>query len=259
MSENLEFKITKLILEHSMKDLIEFADSDVIIVGAGPSGMTAAKYLADKKLKVLVLERKLSFGGGIGGGGNLMHKIVIKSDALKIIKDFEIEYKKTEFEDLYTLDASELISKLATGAINSGAKILFGYSVEDLIVREKPLRVSGVVVKWSAIDLAQLHVDPIFFTGKAILDATGHDAELIKILAKKNPSFAINVKNESSAHAELGEKQVVEFSGKVCDGLYAAGMSVATLHGLYRMGPIFSGMLISGKKVAELISKELGK
>lgn len=48
-------------------------------------------------------------------------------------------------------------------------------------------------------------------------------------------------------------------TGKVVEGLYVAGMAVATLKHLYRMGPIFSGMLLSGKKVAEEILKTLSK
>jgi len=50
---------------------------------------------------------------------------------------------------------------------------------------------------------------------------------------------------------------VVKHTGEVIPGLYVAGMSVAALQGLPRMGPIFSSMLLSGKKVAEEIIKKL--
>ena len=49
-----------------------------------------------------------------------------------------------------------------------------------------------------------------------------------------------------------GEKQVVEYTGEICPGLYAAGMSVSALKGTPRMGPIFGGMLLSGRRAAEL-------
>ncbi|MEM2389690.1 MAG: ribose 1,5-bisphosphate isomerase, partial [Ignisphaera sp.] len=62
---------------------------------------------------------------------------------------------------------------------------------------------------------------------------------------------------EKSAYSELSEKTVVEYTGRVIPGLYVAGMAVAALHGLPRMGPIFSSMLLSGKKIAEVVSKDL--
>jgi len=36
-------------------------------------------------------------------------------------------------------------------------------------------------------------------------------------------------------------------------------MAVAALHGLYRMGPIFTGMLLSGRRIAEIVSSDLGR
>jgi thiamine thiazole synthase len=49
----------------------------------------------------------------------------------------------------------------------------------------------------------------------------------------------------------------VEKTGKVMEGLYATGMAVAAVHGLPRMGPIFGSMLLSGRKVAEVVERDL--
>ncbi|MEM1832816.1 MAG: ribose 1,5-bisphosphate isomerase, partial [Desulfurococcaceae archaeon] len=53
-------------------------------------------------------------------------------------------------------------------------------------------------------------------------------------------------------------KLVVEKTGMVVPGLYVTGVAVCTVYGLPRMGPIFGGMLMSGRKVAEIISRDLG-
>ena len=50
---------------------------------------------------------------------------------------------------------------------------------------------------------------------------------------------------------------VVDYTGKVAEGLYVTGIAVCEVFGLPRMGPIFGGMLMSGKKIAEIIEKDL--
>jgi len=255
--EQLESRISKAIWRATAEDWLKLTDTDVVVVGADPSGLTAAKYLANSGLKVVVLERRLSFGGGIGGGGMLLHKIVVDERALPILTEFGVNYDYFSEYGLYVLDSSELMAKLAVGSIDAGAKIIHGVTVEDLIVRENPFRVVGVVVQWSAVPLANLHVDPLFICSKAVVDATGHDAELLKLLEKKNPSVGLKLLGERSAYSELGEAKVVETAGKVVNGLYVAGMAVAALKHIHRMGPIFGSMLLSGKKVAEEIVKEV--
>jgi thiazole biosynthesis enzyme len=253
--EPLESRISKAIWESTYKDWLDIIDSDVVIVGAGPSGLTAASYLAKSGFKTTVIERRLSFGGGIGGGGMQLHKVVVDGRALKVLEDFKVRYSYLEKYDL--LDSAELMAKLASGAIDSGAKLIHGLTVEDLIVREDPFRVEGVVVQWSSVLLAGLHVNPLFIHSRAVVDATGHDAEVLRILERKNPSLGIKVPGERSAYSELSELSVVERTGKVVEGLYVTGMAVAALNQLHRMGPIFSGMLLSGRKVAEEIIRDL--
>lgn len=255
--ETLETRITKVIWKSTADEWLKITNSDVVIVGAGPSGLTAAKYLAQAGFKTIVLERRLSFGGGIGGGGMLLHKVVVDKRAIPILKEFNVRYEYVSDYNLYTLDSSELMAKLAAGAMDAGAKILHGITVEDLIVRENPFRVEGVVVQWSAVHLSGLHVDPLFIRSRAVVDATGHEAEVLRILEKKNPAAGVKVFVERSAYSEAGESLVVEMTGRVVEGLYVAGMAVAALNRLFRMGPIFSGMLLSGRKVADEIAKDI--
>ncbi|AFK51446.1 putative thiazole biosynthetic enzyme [Thermogladius calderae 1633] len=254
----LESIITRLVVEESARELVELSESDVLVVGAGPSGLTAAKYLADKHLKVVVLEKRLSYGGGIGGGGSLFHKVVVDERALPVLGDFKVRYKAAGVAGYYVVDSAELMSKLAAGALDSGAKIILGAEVEDLVVRDNPLRVVGVMFKWSAITAAGLHVDPLFALSRAVVDATGHEAVLVSILSRKNRVAGVAVPGERSGFAERAERDVVEYTGRMVPGLYVAGMSVAAVHGLHRMGPIFTGMLLSGRKVAEAIARDLG-
>ncbi|MCX8209328.1 MAG: sulfide-dependent adenosine diphosphate thiazole synthase [Sulfolobales archaeon] len=254
---NLEERISRAIWKNTARDWLDLAGVDVVIVGAGPSGMTAAKYLAKRGFKVVVFEKRLSFGGGIGGGGMLLHKIVVDDSVLPLLDDFKIKYTKDEEEGLYLVSSAELMAKLAAGAIDAGAKIVPGVHVEDVIYRENPLRIEGVVIQWSAVALSGLHVDPLFVVSRAVVDSTGHDAEVLRVVARKVPGASLDIKGEKAAYAEVSEKLVVEHTGRVMPGLYVAGMSVAAYHGLPRMGPIFSSMILSGKKVAEIIERDL--
>lgn len=251
-----EVKITKYILRATFEDWMNIAENDVVVVGAGPSGLTAAYFLAKGGLKTTVFERRLSFGGGIGGGAMLFHKLVIESPADEILREMKIRLQRLE-EGVYIVDSAEFMAKLASSAIDAGAKIIHGVTVDDVIFRENPLRVTGVAVEWTATQMASLHVDPLFIHAKAVVDATGHDAEVISVAARKIPELGIVIPGEKSAYSEASEKLTVENTGEIAPGLYAAGMAVTEVKGLPRMGPIFGAMVLSGRKVAEEIASNL--
>ncbi|MEM2220276.1 MAG: FAD-dependent oxidoreductase [Candidatus Methanomethylicia archaeon] len=66
VNRDLEERITRAIIRNTMVYWLNLSNVDVVIVGAGPSGMTAARYLAEKRFRIVVFERRLGFGGGIG-------------------------------------------------------------------------------------------------------------------------------------------------------------------------------------------------
>ncbi|MCX8011669.1 MAG: sulfide-dependent adenosine diphosphate thiazole synthase, partial [Desulfobacterota bacterium] len=121
--------------------------------------------------------------------------------------------------------------------------------------------VTGLVINWSAVEIAGLHVDPLTIGAKFVIEATGHGLEVLKIIEKKcnKPLFTPTGKimGERSMNAEIAEAMTLENTKEVYPNVFVAGMSANAAFGSYRMGPIFGGMLLSGKKVAELILKRL--
>ena len=254
--------ITKAIIDTYTNEFIGNLKGDVIIAGAGPAGLIASRYLAEAGLKTIIFERKLSVGGGMFGGGMMFNIIVVQEEAKKILDLYGI--KNSEYEPNYFVaDAVEAVSKMTAGAIDAGVKIYNLISVEDVKIDAKN-NVTGVVINWSAVGMAKLHVDPMTFESKCVIDATGHDLEVVNVVLRKIPGAKLitptgEIIGELPMNAEIGEKFLQEATKEVYPGLYVAGMASSACLGGQRMGPIFGGMLLSGKKVAQLIIKKLGK
>ncbi len=257
MSKELEENISRAILNASHKYWDELLSLDVAICGSGPSGLTAARYLAAKGLKVAIFERHLSFGGGTWGGGMGYPEIVVEKPADEILRGFDIKLTSVEDTELYTTNSVEVPAKLSVGALNAGAKIVTGIVVEDVVLREN--KVAGIVINGYAIEKAGLHIDPLTIMAKYVIDATGHEASITNILARKNPELDIKVHGEKSMWAEKGEEALLTNMKEVYPGLFVIGMAASAVCGSYRMGAIFGGMYLSGKKCAEEIAEKLKK
>ena len=65
------------------------------------------------------------------------------------------------------------------------------------------------------------------------------------------------IEGERSMWAEVGEQMTVENTREVYRNLYVTGMASNAVMGAPRMGPIFGGMLLSGRKAAQLVSRAL--
>ena len=254
----IEKKVSEGIITRYFEKLNDCLELDVAIVGGGPSGIIAAYYLAKAGLKVAQFDRKLSPGGGMWGGAMMFNEIVFQEEALDIVKEMEVNY--TPYADnLYTMDSVESTAALLYRAVHAGARIFNCYTVEDVVYKED--KGSGVVVNWTPVLREGMHVDPLTIMAKCVIDGTGHDSEICRVVAKKNGATLNTstggVVGERSMDVVTGEKMVVEGTREIYPGLYVCGMASSAVYGTPRMGPIFGGMMMSGKKVADLIIAKL--
>ncbi|MDI6776940.1 MAG: sulfide-dependent adenosine diphosphate thiazole synthase [Syntrophales bacterium] len=256
-----DITISKAITESFMKDFLEAMEVDVAIAGAGPAGMTAAYYLAKEGVKTAVFEKQLRVGGGMPGGGMMMSRIVVQEEGKKILDEFNVRTREYQ-EGYYIADSLEAISTICSKAIKAEARIFNLISVEDVMIREED-RITGLVLNWSAVPLAGLHVDPLAIRAKAVIDATGHSSEICHIVVNKIGSKLRTktgqVIGEKPMWAEVGEREIIENTREVYPGLIVAGMAANAVFGSPRMGAIFGGMLLSGKRAAELAREILSK
>ncbi len=251
-----DFKISRAIAGAYHAKISMHLESDVIIVGAGPSGLTAAYELAERGYRVTVVEKRLSPGGGIWGGAMGWNEVVVQDEALPVLEAAGVRTDRMH-EGLRTVDSMELAAALTVKAVQSGAAILNLIMVEDLAVRDG--RVVGAVVNRTTIG-GTLPVDPLTLAGRAVIDATGHDAAVVQMLRKRglvaDPASA-GIFGEAPMNAVEGERFVVDRVDEIYPGLWICGMAVCAVFGGPRMGPIFGGMLLSGRRVADRVAGAL--
>jgi thiamine thiazole synthase len=250
-----EKEITRAIASEFLATLTKFAESDVIVAGAGPAGLMAAKELVKKGLRVVVIERNNYLGGGFWIGGYLFNTITVRAPAHKVLQELGVPVKE-HIPGLYVADGPHACSKLIAATCDSGAKFLNMTFIDDVVLREKN-RVGGVVINWTpvmALPRELTCVDPVGIESKYVIDATGHDAAVVRLLERRG---LLKVPGHGAMWVERSEDLVVEHTGEVYPGLVVAGMSVTTTYGLPRMGPTFGSMLLSGLRAAEVVYEKL--
>ena len=249
-----EKEITRSIASMFFETIQEYTDSDVIILGAGPAGLSAGREIAKKGIRTLIIEQNNYLGGGYWVGGYMMNPVTVRAPAQKVWDELGVPYRKVN-ENLYAAWGPDACSKLISAACDAGVRFLQLTKFDDLVLKNK--RVSGVVVNWmpvSALPRNITCVDPVAFESKLVIDATGHDSVAVKRLMQRG---LVDWKGMNPMWVEGGEDGVVNSTGEVYPGLIAAGMSVTETYGLPRMGPTFGSMLLSGKKAAEVAIAKL--
>ncbi len=253
-SDVSEAQVTRAIVDEFYAVLIDRINSDVIIIGAGPAGLTAGRELATMGFKTLIIEQNNYLGGGYWLGGYMMNPVTVREPAQKIWDELGIPYKKAS-EGLYLTPGPHAASKLIAAACDAGVKFLNLTKFDDLVLKNG--RVCGVVVNWmpvSALPRNITCVDPIALESKVVVDASGHDSVAVKRLVDRK---LVEWKGMDPMWIDKGENSVVHKTGEVYPGLVIAGMTVTETYGLARMGPTFGSMLLSGKKAAEVVASKI--
>jgi len=128
---------------------------DVVIVGAGPAGLSCAEVLAKNGKSVLVLEKNKKIGPKICAGGLTMK---VRKEGLISLQDartfysFKLHFLKTckEISDscpiIATIDRCELGEILLEKALKSGAEIKTETKVEE--IKENSIIINGQEIKY---------------------------------------------------------------------------------------------------------------
>jgi thiamine thiazole synthase len=256
--------ISRAIIERYYQKLLSHIDCDCAIVGGGPAGLVCGHELAKKGLKVTLFDKRLSVGGGMWGGAMMFNEVVVQEEGKLILDEFDVDTKLFE-PNYYTADSIEAITTLISKTVKAGVKIFNGIEIEDVVLKkvDGEYRVGGVVINWTTVNMAHLPVDPIVISSTFTVDATGHDAHLAETLVRKGGvklnTDSGDVIGEKPMWAQVGEQDTVNHTKEVFSGLYVCGMAANAVSGAHRMGPIFGGMLNSGKKCAQLILEKWSK
>lgn len=257
-----EAQVSRAMTSRYMKDLDEFAESDIVIIGAGSAGLACAYELTKiaPDVKVALMEAGVAPGGGAWLGGQLFSAMVVRKPGQVLLDDLEIPYED-EGSFVVVRHAALVTSAVMAAVLKSpNVKLFNATAVEDLIIRkdEEGVRyVGGVVTNWTLVSLnhgLQSCMDPNVIESQVVVSACGHDGPFGAHSVKRLATLGMVPGHPGMAALDMNtaEDAIVANTREVVPGLVMTGMELAEVDGSPRMGPTFGAMLVSGRKAAHV-------
>mmetsp|Transcript_18176 Transcript_18176/g.44913 ORF Transcript_18176/g.44913 Transcript_18176/m.44913 type:complete len:324 (-) Transcript_18176:382-1353(-) len=257
-----ESEVSRAMTTRYMKDMYDFAETDVIITGAGSAGLSCAYELSKyPDIKVAIIEQSVSPGGGAWLGGQLMSAMVVRKPAHLWLDELGIQYEE---HDRYVVVkhaayfTSTIMSKVLAAP---NIKLFNATAVEDLIIKQD--RIAGVVTNWSLVTQhhdTQSCMDPNVLESKMLVSACGHDGPMGAFGVKRLQQVGLikELPGMRCLDMNVAEDAIVELTQEIAPGMIVTGMEVSEALGAPRMGPTFGAMMMSGRKAAALTIEALG-
>jgi len=261
-----ESTVSREMTQRYMGDMLDHAETDVVIIGAGSAGLSCAYELTKHPgIKVTIIEQNVAPGGGCWLGGQLFSAMVVRKPGHTLFDELDVPYDDKGDYVVVKHAALFMSSVIRAALIADNTKLFNAVAVEDLLVRQEDdgIRVRGVVTNWSLVTQnhdTQSCMDPQVMEAKVVITATGHDGPMGATSAKRLEAIGALPAGLPGMHAmdmSTAEDAVLHMTTEVVPGLIFAGMEVAEVRGCNRMGPTFGAMLMSGQKAASLAIKAL--
>jgi len=186
-----------------VKKLQKEYDYDVIVVGAGPAGSSAAYMIAKNNVKVALLEKEDSVAQTVRTSGVTwvedVEKFGIPHDCYNPIKNFifcspnnEVSISST-VPKAVVLDVRKTFRHLADQAVNEGADLFTKTNVTDVLT-DNDDKIIGVKAKSEN--------DELIFNSKIVIDASGFSSVVAKLLGLVSQWKRFGVGAEYEAEVE---------------------------------------------------------
>ncbi|AGO09853.1 AaceriAAL137Wp [[Ashbya] aceris (nom. inval.)] len=281
-----EATVSRAMTTRYFDDLYKYAVSDVVIVGAGSSGLSAAYVIAKNRpdLRIAIVEANVAPGGGAWLGGQLFSAMIMRKPTHLFLDELEIPYED-EGDYVVVKHAALFTSTVLSKVLQfPNVKLFNATAVEDLVTKpsgDGGVTIAGVVTNWTLVTMAhdvQSCMDPnvIELEGYkedgtrdpkkkhgVVLSTTGHDGPFGAFCAKRLAALDAQhaIKGMQPLDMNTAEAGVVKESGATPGAkyMYFAGMETATKKGVSRMGPTFGAMAVSGIKAAEEILRHFAE
>lgn len=276
-----ESQVSRAMTRRYFNDLDNYAESDVVIIGAGSCGLSAAYTLASKRpdLKIAMVEAGVAPGGGAWLGGQLFSAMVMRKPAELFLNEIGVPYED-EGDFVVVKHAALFTSTLLSKVLQfPNVKLFNATAVEDLITRPAPtsedpnaVRIAGVVTNWTLVSMHhdgqyqklvscplanlpsdQSCMDPNTINAPLVISTTGHDGPFGAFSVKRLVSMQQlpQLGGMRGLDMRTAEDAIVKRTREVVPGLIVGGMELSEVDGANRMGPTFGAMALSGVKAAE--------